>query len=51
MGIGLALITKAVMAKRVLPKAVKAFACKQCNSIASVKVFANRVEVVRCGCK
>lgn len=50
MGLGLALITKAVMAKKALPKVAKAFACKQCNSIAAVKVYSNRVEVVRCGC-
>lgn len=50
MGLGLALITKAVMAKKALPKAVKAFACKSCGSIAAVKVYANRVEVVRCSC-
>lgn len=50
MGVGLALITKAVLAKKALPKAIQSFACKSCNSIASVKVYANRVEVVRCNC-
>lgn len=51
MGFAIASITKALMAKKALPKIVKAFACKSCNSIAAVKVYANRVEVVRCGCK
>ena len=51
MGIGLALITKAVMAKKALPKAVNAFACKSCNSLGGVKIYANRIEVVRCDCK
>ena len=50
MGLGLALITKAVMAKKALPKVMKTFACKSCSSIAAVKVYANRVEVVRCNC-
>ena len=50
MGFGLAVITKAVMAKRMLPKAISAFACKQCNSLASVKVYTNRIEVVKCNC-
>lgn len=50
MGIGLALITKALMAKKVLPKAMEVFACKSCNSLGAVKVFTNRIEVVRCKC-
>lgn len=50
MGIGLALITKAIMTKRMLPKAIEVFVCKSCNTLASVRVYKNRVEVVRCNC-
>ena len=50
MGIGLALITKALMAKKALPKVMEVFACKGCNSLGAVKVFTNRIEVVRCKC-
>jgi hypothetical protein len=52
MGIGLALITKAVMAKRVMSKLPKisVFACKSCSTLAAVKVYKDHIEIVRCGC-
>lgn len=50
MGIGLALITKALMVKKTFPKAMEVFACKSCHSLGAVKVFTNRIEVVRCKC-
>lgn len=49
MGIGLALITKALMVKKALPK-IKVFACDSCNTLASVKVFKDHIEIVRCKC-
>lgn len=51
MGFGLAMISKAILVKKALPKLVKAYACKSCSSLASVKVYANRIEVVRCNCQ
>jgi hypothetical protein len=52
MGFGLALITKAVMAKRVLRKLPKleVFVCKSCNTLAAVKVYKDHIEIVRCSC-
>jgi hypothetical protein len=52
MGLGLALITRSVMAKialRNFPK-ISMFACQSCNTLAAVKVFKDHVEIVRCKC-
>lgn len=53
MGVGLALITKAVLAKKALAKLPKisVFACKSCSTLASVKVYKDHIEIVRCNCK
>lgn len=53
MGFGLAIISKAVMARKALkalPKFVKAYACKSCSSLALVKVYPDRIEVAKCQC-
>jgi hypothetical protein len=52
MGLGLALITRSVMAKialRNFPK-ISMFACQSCNTLAAVKVYKDHVEIVRCKC-
>ena len=53
MGMGMALITKTLMARKALkalPKLVKAYACKSCSSLALVKVYPERIEVAKCQC-
>ena len=52
MGFGLAMISKAVLAKRVLRKfpKISVIACQTCNTLASVKVFKDHIEIVRCKC-
>lgn len=52
MGFGLAMLTKAVMAKRVLGKLPKisVFTCKSCSTLAAIKVYKDHIEIVRCHC-
>jgi len=52
MGFGLAMLTKAVMTKRVLGKLPKlsVIACQTCSTLAAIKVYKDHIEVVRCKC-
>jgi len=52
MGVGLALITKAVMAKKALGKLPKisVLACQSCNTLGAIKVYKDHIEIVRCKC-
>ncbi len=48
MGFAFAQIAKIAFLKK-LPK-ISVFACQSCNTLASVKVFKDHIEIVRCKC-
>ncbi len=49
MGLAIALMLKNIVTKKAVP-AIKVFACKECNTIASVSIIDNKIKVSACRC-